>query len=66
MTKIEMIKRMVELQKQFMDYEHKDGMDPGDYYAPRSDHFLSGFEKEYNDLAVKLMNTAHAEVGSSR
>ena len=66
MTKQEMIKRMLELQQKFIEYEHQNGVDPFDYYTPKSGHFLDGFKEEYDDLARKLVDVAHQEVGSSR
>ncbi len=66
MTKQEMIKRMQELQSKFMEIERKDGIDPFDYYTPAAGHFLESFKKEYNDLALKVLETAHSEIGSSK
>jgi len=61
-----LIKRMIELQKKFIDYEQQNGLDPIDYYAPKPGHVLEGYRKEYQDLANKLIDTAHTEVGSHR
>lgn len=66
MTKQQMIQRMIELQKQFIEYEQKNGVNPFDYYTPDSGHFLEKFKKEYNELATKVVDAAHGEVGSSR
>ncbi|WP_354671150.1 hypothetical protein [Thiohalobacter sp. IOR34] len=54
------------MQKKFMDYEHQNGVDPKDYYAPESGHPLDGFRQEYRDIAMKVVDLAHAEKGSER
>ncbi len=62
----QIVSRMLELQKQFIAYEHKNGLTPEDYYAPKAGHFLESFRKEYAELAEKLVDLAHSEVGSKR
>lgn len=61
-----MIQELIEMQKKFVAYEQANGVDPEDYYNPESGHALDGYKEKYHDLAMKLMETAHAEVGSSR
>ncbi len=65
-TKQEKIQELIAMQKKFIEYEHKNGLDPQDYYAPQSGHELDGYKEKYQDLALDVMNTAHKEVGSSR
>lgn len=60
------IARMLELQKKFIDYEHKNGLEPQDYYSPSEKHPLAGFRTEYYNLAKDLVDMAHSEVGSHR
>lgn len=62
--KAETIKKMIEMQKKFMDYEHQNGVDPKDYYAPESGHTLDGYRQEYRDAAMSVVDMAHKEVGS--
>ncbi|MGA7801325.1 MAG: hypothetical protein WCC36_10990 [Gammaproteobacteria bacterium] len=62
--KQELIKQMLEMQKQFVEYEHANGLDPADYYAPSADHTLNGFRQKYRDLAMKVVELAHEEKGS--
>lgn len=62
--KAEAIKKMIEMQKKFMDYEHENGVDPKDYFAPESGHDLDGYRQEYRDLAMSVVDQAHKEVGS--
>ena len=65
-SKAEMIKEMLEMQKKFIDYEHKNGVDPKDYYSPDAGHELDGYRQKYMELAMKVVDMAHAEAGSER
>jgi hypothetical protein len=64
--KQELITKMLEMQKKFMDYEHKNGVEMEDYFAAEEGHLLKGFRQEYRDLAMKLVDMAHAEKSSHR
>jgi hypothetical protein len=61
-----MIKKLLEMQKKFIDYDHEHGVSMEDYFTPSDDSPLKGFRQEYRDLAMKLVDTAHAEKGSHR
>jgi hypothetical protein len=64
--KQELIQKMLAMQKKFIDYEHQSGVNPNDYFSPESGHTLDGFRQEYDELAKKLVDLAHAEKGSHR
>ncbi len=64
--KAEKIKKMIEMQKKFIEYEHKNGVNPQDYFAPASGHELDGYRQEYAELATAVVDLAHADKGSSR
>jgi hypothetical protein len=64
--KSEMIKKMLEMQKKFIEHEHKQGLDPKDYYTPAAGEDLDGYRQEYMDMAMKVVDMAHAEKGSHR
>ncbi len=64
--KQELITKMLEMQKKFMDFERKNGVEMEDYFAAEEGHLLKGFRQEYMDLANKLVDMAHAEKGSHR
>ncbi len=64
--KAKLIKEMLEMQKKFIDYEHKNGVDPKDYFSPESGHVLDGYRQQYNDMAMKLVDMAHEDKGSHR
>jgi hypothetical protein len=57
---------MLEMQKKFMDFEQKNGVEMEDYFSAEEGHLLKGFRQEYMDLANKLVDMAHAEKGSHR
>ena len=60
------IKEMIEMQKKFIEYEQKNGVDPQDYFTPKSGHELDGYRQKYRDLAMEVVDMAHAEAGSER
>ena len=60
------IKEMIEMQKKFIEYEHINGVDPQDYFTPQAGHELDGYRQKYRDLAMEVVDLAHAEAGSSR
>ncbi|NIP72125.1 MAG: hypothetical protein GWO16_03430 [Gammaproteobacteria bacterium] len=64
--KQDLIKRMLELQKKFIEYEHENGLSPFDYYTPQPGHPLEGYRKEYRELANKVVDLAQEDVGSNR
>jgi hypothetical protein len=64
--KQELIKKLLEMQKKFIDYEHENGVEMKDYFAGEEGHPLHGFRQEYQALANKLVDMSHAEKGSHR
>ena len=64
--KQQIIQQMLEMQKKFMDYEHANGVDPGDYFNPEDGHDLDGYRQKYQELANRLIDMAHEEKGSRR
>ena len=64
--KQELIAKMLEMQKKFMDFDREKGVEMEDYFAAEEGHLLKGFRQEYMDLANKLVDMAHAEKGSHR
>lgn len=64
--KQDLIKRMLELQNKFVAYEQENGVNPQDYFTPAAGHTLEGYRQEYEQLATKVVDLAHAEKGSQR
>ncbi len=65
MNKEELIKQMIDMQKKFTEYEHENGVEQVDYFTPKDGHPLNGYRQEFNDMAMKLVDIAHKEVGST-
>ena len=63
--KQELIDKMLEMQKQFIDYEHEHGVTGKDYWAS-SEGLLVNYRQEYMDMANRVVDIAHEIVGSSR
>jgi hypothetical protein len=64
--KQELIKKLLEMQKKFIDYEHENGVEMKDYFAADEGHPLKGFRQDYMALANQLVDMAHTEKGSHR
>ncbi|MBI5460876.1 MAG: hypothetical protein HY941_01675 [Gammaproteobacteria bacterium] len=64
--KTNLIKEMLEMQKKFMEYEHGHGVTQEEYFAPNSGHVLDGYRQKYAEMAMKVVDLAHAEKGSRR
>ena len=60
-----LIDRMLEMQKQFIAYEHEHGVSGKDYWAS-SEGLLADSRQEYFDMANRVVDLAHQIVGSSR
>ena len=63
-TKQEIMSRMLELQKQFIELEKNGDFNAKDYFNPPAGHFMRQYRDEYDDLARQLVKMAHAEKGS--
>lgn len=64
--KAKLIKEMIEMQKKFMEQEHKQGVTQEEYFAPPAGHALDGYRQKYAELATKVVDLAHADKGSRR
>lgn len=66
--KQKLIQEMLDMQKQFIEYEHKNGVDAVDYFTDNAgaSHPLNQFRQKYAELATKVVDMAHAEKGSQR
>ncbi len=63
--KKELIDKMLELQKKFIEHEHQHGISGKDYYAS-DEGLLANYRQEYKDLANRVVDIAHEVVGSAR
>lgn len=64
--KAELIKKMLEMQKRFMEYERPNGVTQEEYFAPTSGHILDDYREKYAEMAMKVVDLAHADKGSRR
>lgn len=63
--KQDLIDKMLDMQKQFIEYEHQHGVSGKDYWASE-DGLLADYRQEYMDMANRVVDLAHEIVGSSR
>jgi hypothetical protein len=63
--KQDLIDKMLDMQKQFIDHEHEHGVSGKDYWASQ-DGLLADYRQEYSDMANRVVDIAHEIVGSSR
>ena len=63
--KKELITKMLEMQKKFIDLEHEKGISGKDYYASK-EGLLASYRQEYMDMANRVVDLAHEIVGSAR
>lgn len=65
-AKQKLIQRMLDMQKQFIAFEHEQGLDAQDYFAPAADHPLAKYAQDYAGLANQVVDLAHLEKSSKR
>lgn len=61
-----LIKELIEMQKKFIEEEHKNGFEAKNYFHPDSGHALDGYRETFRDKAMELVDAAHADKGSKR
>jgi hypothetical protein len=64
--KQEIIKQMLELQRQFIEIEQSGKFSVENYYDTEGDSELAKHKRSYDELATKLVDLAHEEKGSHR
>ena len=64
--KQEIIKRLLEMQKRFIELEQGGKFSAEEYYDSDGDSELAAHKREYAELATKLVDMAHEEKGSHR
>jgi len=65
-NKQEIIKKMLEMQRRFIEIEQTGKFSIEDYYDSDGDSELAQFKRTYDELATQLVDLAHAEKGSHR
>jgi len=64
--KQKIIKQMLEMQHKFIELEQKGEFSAEEYYDSDGESELARFKRTYDELAIKLVDMAHAEKGSQR
>ncbi len=62
--KATLIGEMLDMQKQFIDMEHQDGISGKDYYFSQ-DGLLKDYREVYMQKAMRVVELSHQIVGSS-
>lgn len=62
--KQQMIKKMLEMQHKFVQYDQEKGVSMGEYFTPPDGSPIKDYRQEYRDLAMKVVELAHNEKGS--
>ncbi|MCZ6565677.1 MAG: hypothetical protein O6852_06030 [Gammaproteobacteria bacterium] len=63
-SKQDKIKKMLDMQKKFMELEQKGEVTAESYWAPTDGSALDGYKDEYSKLAMEVVEEAHKEKGS--
>ena len=63
--KQDLINKMLEMQRKFIDYEHQHGVTGKDYWASQ-EGLLASYRQEYRDMAMRVVDLAHQITGSTR
>jgi hypothetical protein len=62
--KATLIAEMLDMQKQFIDHEHKSGISGKDYYYSQ-DGLLKDYREVYMQKAMRVVELSHQIVGST-
>jgi hypothetical protein len=60
------IRKLLAMQRKFIELDHAQGVDMKDYFAPQGGDALDGYRDEYRDLAMEVVDAAHTLKGSKR
>ena len=63
-SKQDKIKKMLEMQKKFIELDRARGVSAEEYFTPEEGAELNGYREEYSKLAMDVVEDAHKEKGS--
>ncbi len=63
-SKQDKIKKLLEMQKKFIELDRARGVSAEEYFTPEEGAELDGFRQEYMKLAMEVVADAHEEKGS--
>jgi hypothetical protein len=64
--KQEIIKQMLDLQHKFIELEQRGDFSTEEYYDSEGETEVARHKRNFDELATKLVDLAHAEKGSKR
>jgi len=64
--KQDIINQMIKMQRNFIELERKGEFSSEQYYDSEGESELAKYKRAYDELAIKLVDMAHAEKGSQR
>ena len=64
-SKQDKIKKLLEMQKKFIELDRARGVSAEEYFTPEEGSELEGFRQEYGKLAMEVVEEAHKEKGST-
>ena len=65
-SKQDKIKKMLEMQKKFIELDRAHGVSAEEYFTPESGAELEGYREDYANIAMEVLEAAHTEKGSHR
>ena len=65
-SKQEKIKKLIEMQKKFIEHEQSGELTAQGYWFPEDGSELDGYKEEYMKIAMEVVDEAHEEKGSKR
>ncbi|MEM8845124.1 MAG: hypothetical protein AAGB35_08790 [Pseudomonadota bacterium] len=63
-SKQDKIKKMLEMQKKFIELDQARGISAEEYFTPEDGSDLDGYREEYSKIAMEVVDEAHEEKGS--
>ena len=63
-SKQDKIKKMLEMQKKFIELDRAQGVSAQEYFTPEEGADLDGYRQEYMKTAMEVVEEAHKEKGS--
>ena len=63
-SKQDKIKKMLEMQKKFIELDRARGISAEEYFTPEDGSDLDGYRQEYIKTAMEVVADAHEEKGS--
>ena len=64
--KQELIRKMIQMQREFIAQEQQGGIEQKDYFLPDNNQKLSDYRESYAKVAARVIDLAHEEKGSRR